>query len=141
MIPSVPSEFTANDYVRVLVRRAKEPGRSVLESQLESTVAQWLLSEGQLGISCRVDTSEAGPASAPSMAAEAEAIDVDGWVIHALLHLHDGYLRVVQFYRDDLRPIQKLPAPYGFGHAEWEEQQESEDSERREDGEEWKGKP
>lgn len=54
------------------------------------------------------------PTRAPvahSVPAEAEAEDEDGVGIHALLHVSEGKVKELEFYKEDGTPIRRMPEP------------------------------
>lgn len=52
------------------------------------------------------------------LVAEAQAFDVDGSVIHILMHVHHGVLSIIAFHREDGNPIIALPEASSV-HPEW----------------------
>jgi hypothetical protein len=91
--------------IRVLLE-AKFPGDSALREQMSKARVRTLDVDGSLEISV-----EDGPLAevAHRIPVEAVATDSDGASIHILLHVVDGMLQELEYFREDSRPVQHPP--------------------------------
>jgi len=87
---------------------AEFPGNLALRKQLAKAAVRRVDTDGSLELSV-----EAGPQAevVRRIPVEAEAVDRDGVPIHVLLHVVDGRLHELEFYREDSQPIVRRPTP------------------------------
>jgi hypothetical protein len=79
------------------------PGRDDVARQVEVARGRRLDDDGCLELSAQAVPPAAVVRSIP---VEAEIDDADGVTIHILLHVVDGYIDELEFYRDDGSPQQ-----------------------------------
>jgi hypothetical protein len=80
------------------------PGRDQVAQQVAAARAKTLDEHGCLELSA----GEAPPARViRRIPVEAETVDTDGMSIHVLLHVVDGYIDELEFFRDDSGTIQR----------------------------------
>ena len=86
---------------------AKFPGDSALREQMAKARVRTIDVDGSLEISV-----EDGPRAevARRIPVEAVAADRDGMPIHILLHVVDGMLQELEYFREDSRPVKQPPA-------------------------------
>ena len=84
------------------------PGRDEISEQLEGCSVQTIDEEGSVRLMPRKHIKAEVLQSVPT---EAEAEDLDGMTIHALLHVKEGVANLLEFYKDDGSPIVQLPDP------------------------------
>lgn len=84
------------------------PGRNALEEQSRDIQARRIDADGSLAFAPNPDAPPADVAR--RIPVEAETEDVDGVIIHVLLHVLNGYMSELEIYREDsarvVRPIQ-----------------------------------
>ena len=90
------------------------PGREGLQQQLATAHIDGLCSCGCPSIIFSVPDSVPSADVKRRIPVEAEVPDKDGVTIHILLHVQDGKLRELEFYRDDGEPIIAVPDPGGL---------------------------
>ena len=92
--------------IRVLLE-AKFPGDLALREQMSKARVRTIDVDGSLEISV-----EDGPRAEVAHRIPVEAVtpDSDGVPIHILLHVVDGMLQELEYFREDSRPIQHAPA-------------------------------
>jgi len=99
---------------RALLERILEadfPGRDELAPLLRSALARTIDEDGGLEIKSQADGKAPVVKRVP---VEAEAKDVDGVVIHMLLHVVDGKPVELEFFREDCGTVKKVPPPAAF---------------------------
>ena len=88
--------------------REEFPGQSALLRQARQATARSIDDDGSL----EFDVADASAASVGRrIPVEAELDDVDGVVIHVLLHVLDGFLSELEVYREDSKPVQRMLDP------------------------------
>ncbi|HSE16490.1 MAG TPA: hypothetical protein VLB46_05530 [Pyrinomonadaceae bacterium] len=102
-------EMTANE--RLLLARLLEtpfPGSDAVAQQLQNCLVRPVGSNGTLDF-----LIGAGPKAEvrTSVPVEAEAEDIDGITIHALLHVIEGTVVGLEVYKEDSSQVIKMPAP------------------------------
>ncbi len=80
------------------------PGRTQLLQQAQGALAKTLDAEGSIALRSSVDAPAAQVVR--RIPVEAEFEDLDGVTVHVLLHVLEGFLDELEFYRDDSAPIQ-----------------------------------
>lgn len=111
--PGIFRELTPNEFG--LLRRMLSvpfPGSEQLRIHLEGVVVRELDSDGSLQIRVSSDCPAGVKRRVP---VEAQYRDSDGDYARALLHVVDGKLWELEFYKDSLAPICRPPEP-----DEWE---------------------
>jgi NAD+--asparagine ADP-ribosyltransferase len=95
---------------RLLARllAAEFPGREEIAEQVRNCVVKTIDREGSLAFQVR--TKALAPVE-KRIPVEAEAKDIDGQTVHALLHVSKGKVAELEIYREDGSPIQRLPVP------------------------------
>ncbi len=87
---------------------ARFPGRDELAEQLGNCLVRTIDEDGSLEFDIRADVK--APVS-HRIPVEAMAQDVDGFMIHVLLHVVEGRADELEIYKDDSsRPIKMPPA-------------------------------
>jgi hypothetical protein len=90
---------------------AEFPGRDELAALLRRVLVKTIDEDGGLELQSQAE----GMASvAQRVPVEAEAKDEDGAVIHMLLHVVDGRPIELEFYRDGVGSVRKMPPPSAF---------------------------
>lgn len=83
-------------------------GREAIQEQVRTARVRTVDAEGSIAF----DVSHPVRASVSHrVAIEAEADDRDGVAVHMLLHVVDGRVSELEFYKDDSSPILELPPP------------------------------
>jgi hypothetical protein len=85
---------------------AEFSGRDAIRRQLQSAMVRVIDKEGSLGF--LVPCAERATVKY-SIPIEAEADDIDGTTIHMLLHVRDGFIAELEFYKDDSSRIVRRP--------------------------------
>lgn len=85
------------------------PGKADLVTQLTSLRVRTLDAEGSLAL----EASPSSPAARVMrrIPVEAELEDRDGVTVHVLLHVFNGFMNELEFYRDDSGPIKQAVDP------------------------------
>jgi hypothetical protein len=83
------------------------PGRKELRAQIEAASVREVDEDGSLEF--RVRTAQKAPV-ARRVPVEAEARDADGGNVHVLLHVVDGRVDELEFYKEDGSRVLKRPA-------------------------------
>lgn len=87
------------------------PGQPALLVQASDVKARRIDPNGSLALSPTRGT----PAEvARRIPVEAEFDDLDGVVVHVLLHVRDGYMNELEIYREDSASLQNEPDPTNF---------------------------
>jgi hypothetical protein len=90
---------------------ASFPGRDELAALLSSVLVKSIDEDGGLELQSKI----AGEATVVKrVPVEAEAKDEDGTVIHMLLHVVKGRPVELEFYRDGLGTVERIPPPAAF---------------------------
>jgi hypothetical protein len=100
------------------------PGRDQLRNQLKVVTARSTDVGGMLSL--QVDPSLAANVKG-RVPTEGQCADVDGIMIHVLLHVVDGTMRELETYKDDGSAVRKPPSPdaltlftpYGAAGVNW----------------------
>lgn len=87
------------------------PGRDALAAQVESARVSWIEAKGVPAMLFFIDPTVGTASVEARVAVEAVAEDADGVVIHLLLHVVDGYIDILEPYREDGEPLQTFPSP------------------------------
>ncbi len=82
------------------------PGRTELEEQITSARVRTIDAEGSIRFA---DTTTRSADVVYRVPVEAEGLDVDGIPLHALLHVVDGKVYELEFYKADSSPIMQWP--------------------------------
>jgi hypothetical protein len=85
------------EIVGVLLRE-QFPGNEALAAQLVGAQARRVDTEGSLELAV---TSGPPAAVVRRIPVEAEVLDADGTTIHVLLHVVDGFMNELEFFRED----------------------------------------
>lgn len=100
-----------NDYERALFAKLVEqefPGRPEVGIQLRTAKVRRIDTLGCLEFAA----SEVSPAVVRrSVPVEAEGEDEDGITVHFLLHIVDGFLDLLEIYKEDGSGVIRLPEP------------------------------
>jgi hypothetical protein len=91
-----------------LLLSATFSGREAIRKQVRNARVRVVDPEGSLAF--EVSASEKA-AVRHRIPIEAEAEDRDGVTVHALLHVVDGRVAELEFFKDDASPILELPPP------------------------------
>ncbi|MEW5745817.1 MAG: hypothetical protein AB1805_10340 [Nitrospirota bacterium] len=83
-------------------------GRCEIREQLNHCLAKQIDQDGSLKFNIKADVKANVKRRIP---VEAEIEDEDGTIIHILLHVVDGKLDELEFYKEDGSPIIKVPDP------------------------------
>jgi hypothetical protein len=87
------------------------PGRDQLRKQMQSARVVEQCRECQ-SIVIQVDKLPSNEAPVPRrVPVEAQAADVDGVIMHVLLHVVRGFLDEMEIFREDLESVKELPRP------------------------------
>lgn len=92
--------------------RADFPGRDALREQVPTAHVRLIDFDGGL---------EFAPSQRPQavvnvrVPVEGQATDLDGMTIHILLHVVDGLMKELEFFREDLQPVKRMPKPDDVG--------------------------
>lgn len=99
------------DELAVLTELLSEdfPGRDALREQAALSMARRIDMDGSLLL--QPDGTATRAVVVRRIPVEAEIDDLDGVTIHVLLHVIDGRLNELEFYREDSAPIQRTMAP------------------------------
>jgi hypothetical protein len=91
----------------MVILDAKFPSDSALRERMSKAVVRSIDEDGSLEISVAD-----GPRAevAHRIPVEAVAMDSDGMPIHILVHVVDGMLQELEYFREDSRPVQHPPA-------------------------------
>jgi hypothetical protein len=85
------------------------PGKTGLQKQLSKYRVRRIDPEGSLAL---ISQSDSGPALVlKRIPVEAEGVDKDGISIHVLLHVVEGFVKELEFYKDDGSTIIRIPDP------------------------------
>jgi hypothetical protein len=85
------------------------PGRDALREQADDALGRRIDADGSLEIQ---PNQEARPADAVRrIPVEAETEDLDGTLIHVLLHVVNGYMNELEVYREDSAKIDRPMSP------------------------------
>lgn len=84
------------------------PGRDELLKQVEHLVVRSSDENGSLELQCELLTRAAVEKRVPT---EGEALDQDGIIIHYLLHVVAGTMRVLEVYKEDSSSVLQPPDP------------------------------
>lgn len=93
--------------MRVLLG-ADFPGNTALREQLSKARVRRIDEDGSLEISVEETPRAQVVGRVP---VEAETEDIDGVPIHVSLHVVDGLMNELEFYREDSLPVKRPPAP------------------------------
>ena len=111
----IESEFREPTAVeRALLGRLLEasfPGRDELAILLESVLVKTIDEDGGLALKSQAEGKAPVVKKVP---VEAEGKDVDGGIIHMLLHVHDGRPVEVEFFREDAVNVKTMLQPSAF---------------------------
>jgi hypothetical protein len=103
-----------SDKERSLLERLLEaefPGRDELAPMLRNVLVRNIDEDGGLELRTEVE----GKASVVKrIPVEAEAKDIDGVVIHMLLHVVNGKPVELEFFREDKENVKEIPSPSVF---------------------------
>src|SRR5579863_10548520 len=97
------------DWEERLINRlltAEFPGRREITEQLRNSLARTIDREGSLAFQLRTEILAPVENRIP---VEAEAKDIDGQRIHALLHVAKGRTVELEIYKEDGSPVQQMP--------------------------------
>jgi Domain of unknown function (DUF6984) len=97
----------AEEELLALLLSAEFRGKEAVARQLSTAWVRTIDNEGSLAF--KVSTSEKAAVDR-RIPIEAEANDLDDVTIHMLLHIVDGVVFELEFYREDSAPIFKLPS-------------------------------
>ena len=107
-----------SNWERNLIRRLLSspfPGRDELLNQVENVVASPMHEDGTLldeNGSLYLRSSSTVKASVKNrVPTEGEVIDVDGVIIHYLLHVVDGRIEQLEIFKEDLSKVSRQPNP------------------------------
>jgi hypothetical protein len=103
-----------SDEEQALLNRLVEadfPGRDELVPLLREVLVRTIDDDGGLELQSQIDGSAAVVKRVP---VEAEGKDDDGAVIHMLLHVVEGRPAELEFYRDGVGNVRKMPRPSAF---------------------------
>lgn len=101
-----PSDAEARVLMTLL--GAEFPGNTALREQVPNAMVRRIDGNGSLEVAV-VDGPRAEVVR--RIPVEAEADDDDGVPIHVLLHVIDGRMRELEFYREDSQPLHRPPTP------------------------------
>jgi hypothetical protein len=87
------------------------PGRGELSPLLRNVLVRTIDKDGGLELQSQVEGKAQIVKRVP---VEAEGKDEDGAVIHMELHVVDGRLVELEFYREDAETVKKIPPPATF---------------------------
>lgn len=96
---------------RIILRLLQESpftGRDALLAQLGHVVGQPIDEDGSLSLKCSSSLKAVVKTRVP---VEGEAPDIDGVVIHYLLHVVDGKMNELEVYKDDSSKILRQGKP------------------------------
>jgi hypothetical protein len=109
---SMDSSFRPlTDYELALLNKLLEPdfpGRDELRTQMGSLKARERFEDGTLQLQCGPEPRVPVRARVPS---EGECVDVDGVMIHVLLHVENGVMNELEVFKDDGSTICRRPSP------------------------------
>ena len=109
IIPPRPLTPREQELLQYLLQ-AEFPGKQALVKQAETLLVSGHCACGCASILFRVDTTSAPSALVQRrIPVEAEGADMDGVIIHFLLHVVQGWLSELEIFREDSEPILKLP--------------------------------
>lgn len=84
------------------------PGRDMLVNQISTSLVREVDADGSLSFETRTKTKADVTKRIP---VEGEFEDLDGVVIHVLLHVVDGYVKELEIYKEDGSGVIKMPDP------------------------------
>ena len=95
------------------------PGRSALKDQLKHAKANWVREGGACVLAFIVSgaSSRALVTQRTPLEAEWIATDVDGEPVHLVLHVISGFLHELEFFREDGKQVQRIPAAESIRYA------------------------
>ncbi len=109
---NVESDFRKpTDEERSLLERLLEaefPGRDELAPMIRNILVRTIDQDGGLEIRSQIEGKAPVVKRIP---VEAEVKDVDGVVIHMLLHVLDGRPVELEFFREDGTTVKRMPSP------------------------------
>lgn len=97
------------DYELALLGRLAEESdqQEVLGTQISELEVTTIDDYGSLALKTRSNLRGTFPRRVP---VEAEGVDADGIAIHALLHVSEGAVLELEFYKDDGTPVTRRPS-------------------------------
>jgi hypothetical protein len=115
------------------------PGRDQLRNQLKVATAKSTNVDGVLFLQCDPILSANVKSRIPT---EGQCADVDGIMIHMLLHVVDGTMKELETYKDDGSKVRNLPiasdlvlfTPYGDEGVKWREGEPEADGDSSQSG-------
>jgi hypothetical protein len=84
-------------------------GSADLKAQAASATVRWVRSDGAPALLIEPEENARPADVGARVPVEASGRDVDGVVIHFLLHVVDRRVREVEIYREDGGPLQEMP--------------------------------
>jgi hypothetical protein len=84
-------------------------GKHELRQQLKKALVRIIDDDGSLEF--KIETSVRIPGIERGVVTEGEFVDVDGGPAHVLLHVVDGKIKELEFYKEDRSQVICLPAP------------------------------
>lgn len=99
------------DNERRLVNRLLEkdfPGRDAISEQVNEALVKQIDENGSLEFDVGIAPKAVSKFRIPT---EGEIEDIDGVIVHVLLHVVDGRVSELEIFKEDNSPVKKMPDP------------------------------